>query len=194
MAKLIGIAGGSGAGKSTVCFGLWDKHPKEVGVFHLDDYFKPKEEVPVLNGRLNFEDPASIDFERFRKDLESLKKGQSVKVYTKSERLNPHFETKGKILVEIEAKPIMLVEGYLLFYDEQVRNLFDIKIYLDIPHEARYARRVHFKDREYEEQFLIPMHKKYVEPTKTFAEHIINVSKLSKKEVLSDVEKIIFSH
>ncbi len=189
--SFIGIAGGSGSGKSTLCFGLWDKYPDKIAIVHLDDYFRKREEFPLMGGMPNADHPNVIRFDDFLKDLETLRAGQAIKVKTKSERLNPRYKEIGKIEVEIQPKPIILAEGYLALWDKRVRNLFATSLFLDMPHEARYARRAHFKDSEYEKKVLIPMHGEHVEPTKQYAKHIIDVATLSKAEVLTQAEKIL---
>lgn len=188
----IGIAGGTGAGKSTICYALLDKYPNTVGLVELDDYFKSSGEVPKLDGLENWDHPESLHLDRLASDLKALSEGRSITVETKNPRLNPNYEkTQTRIPVEISPKQIMLVEGYLTFWDERVRNHFSSMIYLDVPHTMRYARRVHFKFPEYEERVLIPMHKQFVEATKRYADHIIDVSELTKEQAFDTVVRII---
>lgn len=187
----IGIAGGSGAGKSTVCTALIDKYPEKIGLIQLDDYFKPEADVPTVGALTNWDHPDSIYLDKLAADLEQLSEGKTVTIMTKSARLNPDWEkTHKRIPVPFAPKPIMLVEGYLIFYNENIRKQFTTMIWLDVPHDVRWARRVHFKFPEYEEKVLIPMHEKYVEPTKQFAQHVIDTSELDKGGVLIAVEKI----
>jgi len=189
---LIGISGGSGAGKSTLCTALQDKYPDQIGLVQLDDYFKPSAEAPTHEGYSNKEHPDALYFDKFNEDLEKLSQGNSVVINTKNERLNPEFKvTKKRIPVEVRAKPIMLVEGFLVLFDERVRKLFHTSIWLDVDHETRWERRVHFKNSEYEKKVLIPMHKKFAEPTKQFAAHVIDVSRLTREQVLAEAENII---
>lgn len=106
--------------------------------------------------------------------------------------MNPNYEeTKIKIPFKFQPKPIILVEGFLLLNNEEIRKILDESIYLDIEHDTRWERRVHFKNKEYEKKVIIPMHEKHIEPTKKYASHIINVSNLSKEQVLEKVEEII---
>ena len=130
--------------------------------------------------------------EKLARDLVELSQGHPVVINTKNAQLNPEYvKTDKRIPVEFHPKPIMLVEGYLTLYDERVRKLLNTSIWLDTDHDTRWARRVHFKNPEYEEKVLKPMHKKFVEPTKQYAEHVIDVSNLSKEEVFSQVENIL---
>lgn len=188
----IGIAGGTGAGKSTLCTALVDKYPDKIGLLQLDDYFKPSTEVPKLGKHGNWEHPDALFLDKLGKDLDQLSQGKSVIINTKNDRLNPDYKTTEKrIPVEFKPKQVMLVEGYLVLFDEKIRNFFTTSIWLDVDHQTRWARRVHFKYPEYEENVLIPMHKKFVEPTKEFAKNIIDVSNLPKKQVFERVENII---
>lgn len=188
----IGIAGGTGSGKSTLCTALLDKYPDKAGLIQLDDYFRPPAEVPEFEGIENWDHPNALYLDKLAKDLSELSQGKSVVINTKNERLNPEYKkTDRRIPVEFQPKPIMLVEGYLVLYDQRIREFLSTSIWLDVDHKTRYARRVHFKYPEYEEKVLIPMHKKFVEPTKRYAKHVIDVSNLSKEQVLKEVDEII---
>lgn len=188
----IGIAGGTGAGKSTLCTLLQEKYPNQIGLIQLDDYFKPIEEQPKIDNILNFEHPDSLYLNKFVSDLVELSRGNSVVINTKNEKLNPNYKnTNKRIPVEIKPKPIMLVEGYLILWDERVRKLLGASVWLDVDHKIRWERRVHFKNSEYEQKILIPMQKQFVESTKQHAKHIVDISNLSKEQVLENVEKII---
>jgi len=190
--KFIGIAGGSGAGKSTLCTALQEKYPNEIGLIQLDDYFKPWDDIPKHKGHTNCEHPDALYLDKFVSDLKELSKGNSVIVNTKNEKLNPDYKnTKIRIQAEIKHKPIMLIEGYLILWDDRVRKLLETSVWLEVDHTKRWERRVHFKNPEYEKKVLIPMHNQFVGPTKKYGEHIIDVSDLSKEQVLEEVEKII---
>lgn len=190
--KFIGITGGTGAGKSTLCTALQDKYPDKIGLIQLDDYFKPAEEKPKVGDIVSSDHPESLYLDKLAKDLLELSKGNSVVINTKNERLNPEYKnTDKRIPVEFHSKPIMLVEGFLVLHDERIRKMLSTSIWLDVDHETRWSRRVHFKNDEYEKKVLIPMHKKYAEPTKQYAEDIIDVSSLTKEQVVEKAEKII---
>lgn len=188
----IGIAGGTGAGKSTLCTALIDKYPDRIGLIQLDDYFKPSVQVPKFEGHTNWDHPEALFLDKLANDLAELSQEKSVVINTKNERLNPDYKTTDKrILVDFKPKPIMLVEGHLVLYDERIRKFFTASIWFDVEHKTRWARRVHFKHPEYEEKVLLPMHKKFVEPSKQYAAYIIDVSDLPKEQVLEKSEKII---
>ena len=191
----VGIAGGTGSGKSTLCTALQNKHPVAVGLIQLDDYFKPEAEVPKLEGMTNWDHPNALSLAKLARDLFELAEGNPVVINTKNELLNPAYKrTKKRIPVEFRPKPVMLVEGFLVLWDERIRRFFATAIWLDIDHDVRWARRVHFKYPEYEEKVLIPMHQRYVEPTKQYATHVIDIANKSKEEILAEVENIISRH
>lgn len=188
----IGIAGGTGVGKSTLCATLQDKYPDKIGLIQLDDYFKPPDEVPKFEGHINFDHPDALYLNKFVNDLVELSQGNPVIIRTKNERLNPEYKkTDKRIFVKFQPKQIMLVEGYLVLLDKQIRKFLTTSIWLDADHKTRWARRVHFKYPEYEKKVLLPMYKQFVEPTKQYATHIIDVSDLLKGQVLEKVEDII---
>ena len=194
--KVIGITGGSGAGKSTLCNTLKHKYPDQIQLIQLDDYFKPKEERPKVGDIVNSDHPDSLYLDQLAEDLKLLIANQSVIIHTKNEYLNPDWEkTKIKMPVTFHPKPIILVEGFLLLHNEKVRNLLDTSIFLDVEHDKRWERRVHLsnKNKEYEEKVIIPMHNQYIEPTKKYADHVIDISNLTKEDVLKEAENIIFS-
>ena len=190
--KFIGITGGSGAGKSTLCSALLDKYPEKISMVQLDDYFKPPSEVPVFADRENWDHPDALYLDKLVEDLQLLSQGKTALINTKNERLNPDYkQTQQRKLVEFTPKKIILVEGYLVLHDKRIRDMLATSIWLDVDHDTRWARRVHFKDEEYEKKVIIPMYKQFAEPTKQYADHIIDVTNMSAPKVLSQVESII---
>lgn len=194
--KIIGIAGGSGSGKSTFAVDFCKKYSDKCVVIHLDDYFKHTEEVNLLDGFRNWDHPDAVDFDKLYKDIVSLKNSESVKILTKSELYNPHYDhtLKNKLEIVLEPKEILLAEGYLAFYDKRIRDLMDYKIYLDIPIQESTKRRSANKfalDNEYFEKVLVPMYKEFVVPTKDFADYMLDVSKLNKEEVFDNLDDIL---
>lgn len=190
----IGITGGSGSGKSTLCNTLRKKYQDKIGLIQLDDYFKPTADKPKVGNLVNSDHPDALFLDKLANDLIKLGEGKSVIINTKNEELNPEYErTKKRIPVEFFPKPTMLVEGFLLLHDEKIRELLDTIIFLDVNHGTRWARRVHLenKNKEYEEKVIIPMHNQYIEPTKKYADYVIDVSSLNKEQVLEKVEKIL---
>jgi len=188
----VGITGGTGAGKSTLCNALKAKYPNKIELIQLDDYFKPLDDKPIVGNIINSDHPDSLYLDKLADDLLKLSRGESVVINTKNEYLNPEYEkTKIRVPIEFHSKPIVLIEGFLVLHDERIRKLLTTSIWLEIDHKTRWSRRVHFKNTEYEEKVLIPMHNQYVEPTQQYADYIINVSNLTKEEVLKRVEGIL---
>jgi uridine kinase len=193
---VVGIAGGSGTGKSTLAFGLADAYPHKALVFHIDDYFKPEDKVPSLHGMKNWDTPAALYTDKLVHDLSLLKSGKPVVVSTKSPRLNPEFlKTGQRIPVEFNPAPLIIVEGFLVLYIEALRELLDIAIYLDAPYELRTSRRLHGKlhnfPPEYDDLILKTMHEQYVLPSKERADEVIEVAELSPQEVLEHVTLLL---
>jgi|SRR3989344_227162 len=188
--KIVGIAGGTGSGKSTLAIGLYRRYPDKIALMHLDDYFVEPEHAPIVNGIINWDDPSAIRFDDLYRDIVSLMHGKSVIVMTKSELYNPGYdpELRNKIPYVIEPKPVILVEGYFTFYDMHVRELMARKIYLDIPIVESLKRRTKGGSSEYYRDILIPMHKKFIEPTKQYADLVIDVAKSGIDEVHDAVE------
>lgn len=195
--KLIGIAGGSGSGKSTVAINLCKKYPGKFSLIHLDDYFKRSWEAPKQGEFINFDHPDSLRFDDLRKDLLSLKKGEPVTILTKSELYNPEYDNnlKNKIEYIVEPKEFTILEGYLALHDQKICELMDCKIYLDIPLRDSTKRRSANKfalDNDYLEQVLEPMYKEFVLPTKFKADLVIDVFDKEPEEVLDLVETAVF--
>lgn len=188
----IGISGGSGAGKSTLCTSLLNKYADQIGLIQLDDYFKKAEFVPEYNGFKNWDHPDALRLGQLHQDLLDFQQGKNVKIWTKNERLNPDYKkTDKRIEVEFEPKSVMLIEGYLVLHDPCIRELFETSIWLDIDQEESWKRRVHFKKEGYLENVLLPMNEQFVQPSKQHAEHLIDVTDLTKEGVLEKVEKIL---
>lgn len=188
--KIVGIAGGSGSGKSTLAIGLYKKYPDKISLLHLDDYFKKPDEVPRIDGMLNWDDPSAIRFDELYKDIVSLMHNKAVTVMTKSELYNPGYTHKldNKIPYNVEPNSVILVEGYLAFYEMHIREIMARKIYLDIPIEESLRRRTKGGDKRYYTSILIPMHKQFIEPTKQYADLVVNTATSSVEETFRTVE------
>lgn len=183
---LIGIAGGSGCGKSTLSYRLRDKYPDLIEVVHFDDYQKEEMDVPFFEGMRNWDHPDAINFEQLYSDLIQLKNSKEIEVMTKSSILNSTYEEKGRIKHILKPRKIIIVEGYMSLHNKKIRELFDFKIFLDIPISESIERRdkITYNDEsEYNNKILIPMHIKYIEPAKKIADLSIDVLKNNKDEV-----------
>ena len=196
--KMIGIAGGSGSGKSTLAIALYKAHSKDCALIHVDDYFQKKEDAPIKDDLVNWDHPDALRLNDLYRDLLLLKSGKEINILTKSELYNPDYkpELGNKIAVTIRAKPLIILEGYLALHDTRIRELLDLKIYLDMPILLSAKRRSGNKfvtDEIYLTKILGPMHQEFVRPTKNYADLVINVSRKNKDEVLSIAEDKIFT-
>lgn len=196
--RIIGIAGGSGTGKSTVAISLCRAHVEDCAVVHLDDYFKKSEDAVHEGGVINWEHPDSLRLYDLYHDLCTLKEGKPITVLTKSELYHTAYDyaLKNKIEYVIEPRSVILVEGYLALHDPRIRDLMDLKIYLDMSVEESSKRRSANKfaiDKEYFENILQPMHEKFVVPTKAYANFVVDVSGKSSEEVFKILETKIFN-
>ena len=180
-AILIGIAGGTGSGKTSIAKALMKELGREeVVVLEQDSYYLDLGHLPPEERvRVNFDHPDSVDFQRMRQDLEDLLAGRSVDVpiydYTAHTRKAESRRISGHRLI--------ILEGILVLADAAVRELMDIKIYVDTADDVRFIRRmmrdVKTRGRSFEsvvDQYyktVRPMHAQFVEPTKRFADIII---------------------
>ncbi|HSR59833.1 MAG TPA: uridine kinase [Robiginitalea sp.] len=177
----IGIAGGTGCGKTTVVRQITSELPdSEVGILSQDSYYRDLSHLSFQErGHINFDHPAAIDFELLESHLKLLKAGQSVQqpVYSFQE----HNRT-GETLLTYPRK-VMIVEGILIMSHPGIRDLFDIKIYVHADSDERLIRRLKrdISERgrnltevlERYQSTLKPMHNEFIEPTKEFADIII---------------------
>lgn len=196
---IVGVAGGTGAGKSTLAFGLQDLFTGRVTILHLDDYFKPADQVQEIEGMKVWDHPESLFLNKMIADLKKLRRGESAEVMTKSPRLNPTFyETYKRIPVRHDAADIIVVEGFLVLAIPEIREQLDLKIYLDAPFEVHLSRRVHGKVHnfppEYDRKILKPMHDRYVVNSKKHADLVLDCQRKSQREVLEAVAEEIKTH
>lgn len=178
---LIGIAGGTGSGKTYIAKELQKADPARVLIMSHDNYYKDHSDIPLEQRKtLNYDEPAALDENLFAEQLAALKRGETVNApqYDFSTHTRkPEFKT-------IQPLPVVIVEGILILTDPKVRDLLDLTIFIDVEPDIRLARRlerdVGDRDRTFEEslnQYLTsaqPMHDKYVEPGKEEADLIIN--------------------
>ena len=178
---IIGIAGGTGSGKTTVVRKLLERLPKgEVVVIPQDSYYKDSSHVPVEERQnINFDHPDAFEWPLLAKHIEQLKKGQAVEQpiydYITSSRLN---ET-----VHVEPKEIIIVEGIMALRDYHLRQQMDLKIFVDADADDRLIR-VAQRDivergrtieavMERYQRVLKPMHEHFIETCKRYADVII---------------------
>ena len=181
---IIGIAGGSGSGKSTFAERIKDAFPDQVSLISCDNYYLPHDELTLEErANLNYDAPYSLEFDLMVSHLEALKNGQAVQcpVYDFT------HHTRSDAVTEIAPRPIILIDGILIFHDPALRACMDLKIYVETDADERILRRARRDMRERGrdldsviQQYLAtvkPMHNAYVEPTKVFADIILNGGK-----------------
>jgi uridine kinase len=177
---IIGIAGGTGSGKTTLVDRLKEQFGQDISVLAHDSYYAEHHDLTLEERRaLNYDHPAAFDTDRMIQDLEDLKAGKTVQVpvydYTLHDRLE---ETRA-----ISPNKVILVEGILIFDNKALRDLLDIKLFVDTDADVRILRRIHRDVTErgrtldtVMEQYLKtvkPMHEQFVEPSKRYADIII---------------------
>lgn len=178
---IIGIAGGTGSGKSTFTNRLRDRFKDDIAVIYHDNYYRRHDEIPFEERqKLNYDHPDSLETELLLEHLRKLRNGESIDcpVYDYS------LHNRSDKTIHIEPKKIIVVEGILLLADPRTRDLLDIKIYVEADADERILRRVvrDVKERGRDidnivEQYLTtvkPMHYMYVEPTRAKADLVIN--------------------
>lgn len=178
---IIGIAGGTGSGKSTFTKRIKDTFGDNVSVVMYDNYYRRHDDLPFEERKhLNYDHPNAFETDLIVKHLHSLKEGYDIEcpVYD----FTIHNRTDETITVK--ANKVIIVEGILTLHDSRMRDLFDIKIFVEADADERILRRVirdvKERGRDVEgiaEQYLTtvkPMHYIYVEPTKALADLVIN--------------------
>jgi len=180
-AYVVGIAGGTGSGKTTVASELVAAFPKnEVVYLSFDHYYRDLSHLPLSERKLtNFDHPDSLESDLFIAHVETLKNGRPI------DRPTYDFVTHTRIdkTIRLHPTPIIIVEGILTFVYPKLRELLDMKIFVDTESDVRFIRRL---DRDIKERgrtvdsvvaqyikTVRPMHIEFVEPSKRFADIII---------------------
>ncbi|MCI8477000.1 MAG: uridine kinase [Oscillospiraceae bacterium] len=177
---IIGIAGGTGSGKTTLTLRLKEEFGADVSVLNHDSYYKSHDDLPYeARCKLNYDHPDAFDTERMIRDLESLRRGEPIlcPVYDYS------IHNRSQETVEVLPTRVIVVEGILIFQNQQLRSLMDIKLFVDTDADVRILRRIlrDVKERgrsldSVVEQYLTtvkPMHEAFVEPSKRYADLIV---------------------
>jgi uridine kinase len=178
---IIGIAGGSGSGKTTVVNKIIKSLPKNsVSVISQDAYYKDNGHLSnEEKKRINFDHPASIEFELLNRHLDSLISGDAI------ERPVYNYVTcaRAKETIPVEPKKVIIVEGILILTNAKLRNKFSVKVFVDADGDDRLMRII-YRDLiergrsvqdvlEHYDKFVKPMHLQFIEPTKRYADIIV---------------------
>jgi uridine kinase len=180
-AFVIGIAGGSGSGKSTFAKRLKEQFPEDIALVSCDNYYLARHDMPLAERKLqNYDSPEAFEFDLMIRQIRELKAGKDISCpvydFTNHDR--------SEQILQIAAKPVILIDGILIFVEPQLRELMDMRIYVETDADERILRRVRrdMVDRGRDldgiiNQYLAtvkPMHNAFVEPTKAYADIIIN--------------------
>jgi len=178
---VIGIAGGSGSGKTTISSAVVaEVGAREVAVIEHDSYYRHFDGLTLAErARINYDHPDSLETELLVQHVETLLEGRSIErpVYDFTQHL------RSTATVRIEPSPVIIVDGILVLADPQLRALFDLKVFVDTDADLRILRRLQRDTTERGrtmdsviQQYLAtvrPMHLRFVEPSKVYADLII---------------------
>ena len=176
---VIGIAGGSGSGKTTLMNNIVSRFEESITVLSHDSYYKRHDDMTYEERcQLNYDEPAALETDLLVRHLDQLRRGQAIDcpVYDFT------VHNRSDEVTRIEPSRIIIVEGILIFENEALRDLMDIRIFVDADADIRLCRRVkrdvNKRGRSLEsvltqyQQTVKPMYEKYVEPSKKYA-HIL---------------------
>lgn len=178
---VIGIAGGTGSGKSTVVRKIIESLPKEeVAVLPQDCYYNDNRHIPLeVRLKMNYDEPASIEWSLLCRQLSELKEGRTIEMPTYD------FITCSRMqeTVTVTPREVVVVEGILVLTDKHLRDMLDVKVFVDADADERLVRVIHRDciERGRTPQMVIdrymetlkPMHELYIEPSKRYADLII---------------------
>lgn len=178
---IIGICGGTGSGKTTVVNKILDMLPaNQVAILSQDSYYKDNSTISIEERKhINFDHPNSIEFDLLLNQINELKNGNNIEM--------PIYSyitcTRSSETIQIQSKEVILIEGILLFSDERIRNICNVKVFVDAPPDERLLRvlkrDIIERGRNVQQTLdryidtVKPMHEQFIEPTKRFADIIV---------------------
>jgi uridine kinase len=178
---VIGVAGGSGSGKTSVTKAIYESFKgHSITMLQQDYYYKDQSDLPFEERlKTNYDHPLAFDNDLLIEHIEKLLRYESIEkpVYDYS------LHTRSKEIIEVEPKDVIILEGILVLEDERLRNLMDMKLFVDTDADIRILRRMSrdIKERgrtldsviEQYTNVVRPMHNQFIEPTKRYADVII---------------------
>ena len=199
---IIGLAGGTGSGKTTITRRLMQRFGADVSVIYHDNYYKEHHNMPYgERAKLNYDHPDAFDNELFIRAIRDLKAGKDVvcPVYDYS------IHDRSDKTIVVKSAKVVIVEGILIYASKELRDLMDIKLFVDTDADVRILRRikrdVRDRGRSLEsviDQYLTtvkPMHEQFVEPSKRYADLIIpegGHNKVAMRMVVARVQSHIY--
>ena len=177
---IIGIAGGTGSGKTTLTLRLKERFGDDVSILYHDNYYKSHSDMPYeARTKLNYDHPDAFDTPRMIADLEALRRGEAIQ----SPTYDYTIHDRARETVEVRPTKVVVVEGILIFENRTLRDLMDIKIFVDTDADVRILRRI---TRDVKErgrsldsvvtQYLTtvkPMHEQFVQPSRQYADIVV---------------------
>ena len=196
---IIGIAGGTGSGKTTLVERLREQFGDDISVLAHDSYYKAHHDLPMEERRrLNYDHPSSFDADRMIADLEQLRAGRAIERPVYDYTIHDRTEET----VTVPPNKVILVDGILVFEDPVLRDLMDIKIFVDTDADVRILRRIlrDVKERgrsldSVVEQYLStvkPMHEQFIEPSKRYADIIVPEGGKNLVAIMMIVQRIAY--
>ena len=201
---IIGIAGGTGSGKTTVVNKIMEMIPGGVAVIPQDSYYKDNSHLPMEQRlELNFDHPDSIDFDLLVKHIRELRKGQTVE--------QPIYSyltcSRAKETISVQPAQVIIIEGILIYTCAELRKSLDIKVFVDADADDRLSRvitrdilergRSVDKVLKRYEAVVKPMHLQFIEPTKRYADIIVpqgGHNQVAVDILLATIEKALKTH
>lgn len=177
---VLGVAGGSASGKTTIIKKLNEYFGNDIAVISHDNYYKAHDDMLFEErGRLNYDHPDAFESERMAEDVRRLIKGSPIEMPT----YDYCMHTRSSKTIVVEPKRVIIIEGILVLESRALRDLMDVKIYVDTDADERLIRRIKrdMLERGRSIESIIaqysdtvkPMHEEFVEPSKKYADVII---------------------
>ena len=196
---IIGIAGGSGSGKTTLCENIVAHFGDAIAVLRHDDYYKAHPGLPYSErAKLNYDHPHAFDNDLLVAHVDLLKAGQAVDCPTYDYTVH----NRSDLTHRVESRPVILLEGILIFENQALRDRLDMKIFVDTDADVRILRRLvrDVKERERTLESVIsqylttvkPMHEAFVEPSKKYADIIVpegGMNPVAFGMIITEIEK-----